>query len=320
MKKIFFTIAISFLAFGLSAQDCADGNSSNGQPAARFANGNQFYLEWSTDAAAMSMFASLDDMGSINYNGVQVGTGVVVNQTVAYSDLRNPAGNPFRIRTNIPITGITQGGTFSGIITFNFDDGSTYACEYSSGNLLGALPIELISFAATEDRNNIQLEWSTASEINSDFIAVERSSDGHSFQEIGRVPGAGNSITIRNYKFIDSSPQKGTIYYRLRQVDYSRAVYLSEVISVKLKNGQNGFSVYPTMIHADQMATVDLTNFDNAQVQLIVTDLSGLQLMNKIILGGDLEEIEFNSIPSGHYFINIVDGSMAYSNKITVTK
>ncbi|NJL55972.1 hypothetical protein HC928_12845, partial [bacterium] len=46
----------------------------------------------------------------------------------------------------------------------------------------------------------------TASELNNDYFAVERSADGQAFAEIGRKEAAGNSSSPRSYEHWDDSP------------------------------------------------------------------------------------------------------------------
>ncbi|MFZ9956147.1 MAG: hypothetical protein ACO3E1_08475 [Flavobacteriales bacterium] len=58
-----------------------------------------------------------------------------------------------------------------------------------------ALPVQLTSFEAQKDGNNVQLHWQTGSEINSDHFEIMHSTDGINFEPIGTVPSAGSSNT-----------------------------------------------------------------------------------------------------------------------------
>src|SRR5688572_4312066 len=82
------------------------------------------------------------------------------------------------------------------------------------------LPIELISFTAENTGTNIvNINWTTASEINNSHFIIERSLDAFSWTEIARIDGAGYSNELLNYDWIDEAPSSGTFYYRLSQVD-----------------------------------------------------------------------------------------------------
>ncbi len=98
------------------------------------------------------------------------------------------------------------------------------------------LPVNLISFSATANKNVIDLNWITASESNSDQFIITRSTDGQSFTKIGNVKASGNSNSIKKYHFTDLSPVTGINYYQLEQVDIDGRVNKSGVKSVMLSN------------------------------------------------------------------------------------
>lgn len=75
------------------------------------------------------------------------------------------------------------------------------------------LPVTISSFNNTCKNGNTLLKWSTASETNNDYFAIERSDQDFQFYEIGRVMGSGNSNTNNNYSFLDPSFNNKTTYY-----------------------------------------------------------------------------------------------------------
>ena len=81
------------------------------------------------------------------------------------------------------------------------------------------LPIELLSFRATPDASQVDLDWSTATETNNDYFTIERSTNGVDWSEIVRQPGSGTTTSQVNYHAIDPNPFVGTSYYRLKQTD-----------------------------------------------------------------------------------------------------
>ena len=95
-----------------------------------------------------------------------------------------------------------------------------------------ALPIELLSFAATPVGKVVELNWTTITEINNDYFTVERSVDAIDFKSVVVVKGAGNSNTVINYMNTDIQPLKGISYYRLKQTDFDGKIGYSEIIAV----------------------------------------------------------------------------------------
>lgn len=104
------------------------------------------------------------------------------------------------------------------------------------------LPISLASFKVKEYNSGNLLEWSTSSEINNDYFTLERSTDANYFTEIGIVNGAGNSVTLLHYNFIDETLNSGINYYRLKQTDFNG--YFSYSNTIALNNKIIGAKVY----------------------------------------------------------------------------
>ena len=99
------------------------------------------------------------------------------------------------------------------------------------------LPVDLLSFSARVMEEDIQLLWSTASEINSSHFNIERSYDGKKFVRVGRVKAIEKSNEKVNYTFVDKLAARdlaGTIYYRLHQVDLDGASEYSPLSQVVL--------------------------------------------------------------------------------------
>ncbi len=76
------------------------------------------------------------------------------------------------------------------------------------------------------------LTWSTAFEEDNSIFIVEKSEDGANFGNLGTVEGAGNSMDIREYNFLDIMATASRTYYRLKQVDIDGSFSYSDVVSV----------------------------------------------------------------------------------------
>ncbi len=76
------------------------------------------------------------------------------------------------------------------------------------------------------------LTWITSTELNSDYFEIERSTDAKSWINLGIVQAAGNSNAKNNYNFVDSIPESGLNYYRLKMVDLDGTFAYSRIKSV----------------------------------------------------------------------------------------
>jgi plastocyanin len=75
------------------------------------------------------------------------------------------------------------------------------------------LPVSLTSFQLNSNNSAVSLTWKTASEENTDYFSVRRSSNGTEYTEIARVPAAGNSGVETAYSFNDNKISTGQQYY-----------------------------------------------------------------------------------------------------------
>ena len=97
------------------------------------------------------------------------------------------------------------------------------------------VPVELLAFTASVMNSEVQLFWSTASELNNRGFEIERSvNDNNNFVTVGFVDGKGSSSEINYYSFLDNPQLSGAnqIYYRLKQIDFDGTFSYSDVISV----------------------------------------------------------------------------------------
>lgn len=84
------------------------------------------------------------------------------------------------------------------------------------------LPVQLSAFTVQRQGSSAHLSWTTTTEENNIYFAVERSLDGVTFERVGRVIGQGYSAVRHDYQFEETNvtqPSAPTRYYRLRQVD-----------------------------------------------------------------------------------------------------
>jgi|SRR5690554_227649 len=107
------------------------------------------------------------------------------------------------------------------------------------------LPIELVSFTAESQNNNVELAWETASELNNDFFTLYRSNDGVSYSEIQHIKGSGNTSHLISYKFTDENLAQGIYYYKLKQTDFDGRSITYGPISVVVMDDQMEISVFP---------------------------------------------------------------------------
>jgi hypothetical protein len=138
-------------------------------------------------------------------------------------------------------SGNTEGSTLSGTMI----SGIT---AIGLGSVSTPLPVHFSTFDVYADKCSVQLNWSTAMEINNDYFMVERGHDGRVFTEISRIQGVGNSAEIQYYSYTDEHPGDGLNYYRIQQVDRDGKHNATSVKQVYVHcNGDEAIKVFPTV-------------------------------------------------------------------------
>lgn len=113
--------------------------------------------------------------------------------------------------------GTWSGGALGSVVGATIPAADLYR-SWTLANLMQPLPVTLLTFTATCELDQVALDWTTASELNSDHFRVERSLDGDKYAPIGRVEAAGISTRTIDYRLYDPEPSL-LAYYRLVQVD-----------------------------------------------------------------------------------------------------
>ncbi len=169
-----------------------------------------------------------------------------------------------------------------------------------------ALPIELIDFSGTRRGEEVLLTWRTATELNNDYMAVERSADGRQFAEIGRVAGQGTTFQPQSYSFVDTAPLRGVNYYRLRQVDFDGATQYHRVIAIAFDSEEQELLLSP--VPAGDRLSVQLAQPFDAATPVIVTNTLGATVLTTWLAAGDRNlDLEVSALPGGMYYLRIGD-------------
>jgi hypothetical protein len=177
----------------------------------------------------------------------------------------------------------------------------SYFCPSTS------LPVELIDFVAeAQPDQTSMLTWKTATELNNSHFEVEHSLDGVTYERIGKVRGAGTTDVIQHYDFLHRSPEVGTNYYRLKQVDFDGAFEYSPVEAVNFgdeRTGRATISAYPNpgvsyvMIRQSGGKLEKPWNVD-------VYDIQG-RLIESFIMRDDTYRLDTSEWPTGVYHIRL---------------
>ena len=71
------------------------------------------------------------------------------------------------------------------------------------------VPVELISFTASANNSIVNLNWSTATELNNSGFEIQRKNENSEWISIGFIKGFGTTTTQNNYSYTDQNPIVG---------------------------------------------------------------------------------------------------------------
>ncbi len=164
----------------------------------------------------------------------------------------------------------------------------------------GPLPVEFGEFRARpRPGQRVELSWTTYSETDNAYFLIERSREGGTFQAIGRVRGAGNSLTPRHYTFTDHRPLSGANYYRLRQVDTDGSYTYSALRSVRVPF--DGVQLYPTV--ARDRLTLEWQDWHPESTLQVIGPNGSVVDHWRIPTRAGRQEIDLSSLRDGRYWI-----------------
>jgi hypothetical protein len=206
------------------------------------------------------------------------------------------------------------------LFNMKFQVGSNNACSrlFICANENCATPVSFLILEITEGKEGNLVSWKTATEDNNEYFSIERSIDGMNFTPIGKIKGAGNSNSIKSYKFTDNTFDSNTsiLYYRIKQTDYDGAISYSDKASIHLSEFTSELKIYPVPVNHGQEINIELPYLSQWTYKII--DLAGKLSAEGAAAGHDKIALSSHSLPSGVYVIEVLEGNHLYHGKIVV--
>lgn len=165
---------------------------------------------------------------------------------------------------------------------------------------------ELLLIEASVVDQHTNVRWQTASENASDHFRVLRSSDMDSWQEVGTVPAAGHSQSLREYSFVDESPSQGWNYYKLIEVD--ELGFEADLGMVSVWFEASAYLLYPNPARAGEVI-----NLGSPALELTVQDELG---RNVPFSRPDQASLVIER--AGVYFVSIISESSRSVHKVII--
>jgi hypothetical protein len=185
--------------------------------------------------------------------------------------------------------------------------------DYSNQASGTALPVELNTFAITQEKQQVLLKWTTASETNNHGFEIQRQhiteATAENWQVVGFVAGHGTSVTPQAYQFTDPDRIFGKYAYRLKQIDRDGRFEYSKILTINIKGpahfalGQN----YPNPFNPKT----------KIEFQIPQEVVSGQAIVLRIVntLGEEVTRFEITGPAPGNYNVTW-DGTNYQGEKV----
>ncbi|MFM9908686.1 MAG: T9SS type A sorting domain-containing protein [Chitinophagaceae bacterium] len=316
---------------GVSANDNGDGDTGPNElfnfPFITKANvqGGNLVIAGIAPADAFIEFYIADALGSegktylftAQVNQTYLGIADDSSGTGAYNDVTYGIGTDEKFGFSIPVVGLPA-AVPAGSIILALSIKSTASINSTSEfgpAFVSTLPVRLLQFNGTVNNGIVSLSWITSQEQDNSHFNIERSANGTSFENIGKVVARGG--LSNSYAFIDSKP--GLVnFYRLKQIDKNGASAYSKVLVIRGDLDKIGVKVTPNpfrssinisfQLSKEEAVTLRLFNQTGQLVKQQITKAgAGINTFN---LG------ELNNLPAGNYTLDVRGESIRFKQQI----
>lgn len=205
-----------------------------------------------------------------------------------------------------------------------------YAQDINPQGQLGqpVIPVELKSFEAVVNGDDVILKWTTSSEINNRGFNIERitsdESDLQIWELLGFIDGNGTTSEFINYSFIDREAPTAKVQYRLKQIDYDGTFKYSKILEVEVKSPNSFvlFQNYPNPFNPNTI--ISWQSPAGVWQSLKVYDILGNEITTLVdeYKPAGKYEIEFSGqdLPSGVYFYEVKSGDFSDTKSMLLLK
>ncbi len=186
------------------------------------------------------------------------------------------------------------------------------------------VPVELVSFDATVNGSDLNLNWRTSSETNNAGFEVQLKGTGD-YQAMGFVDGHGTTTLEQSYNYMISDLAPGTYTARLKQIDFDGAFEYSPQVEIAV--GVPGTHVltqaYPNPFNPQASFSLSVAAAQHVDVGLY----NALGQRVASLFSGQMEAgqaraftIDGTNLPSGSYYYRAIGQTFAESGRVTLLK
>ncbi len=301
-----------------------DGAGNDAQPWVSNPNGKP-YLYWQSMSVSNENPVKVgDDKYNIDGNIVNPGGLVIATRSYRYRRMSSTSWAYLAVNSKADLTSLFrqitefQSGNEYIIQAYVRDDSNNkyYGDAVYVDTRETTLPVSLLEFTAECSGNYVDLKWSTASELNSDFFTVEISRDAKNWEVLDYVSGNGTTSMQSDY-FLSANAINGTQYFRLSQTDFDGTHEVLQVASVSCMNIVDlEVSVYPN-------PATDFVKIANAYgCEISIYNSIGVMVKSTIKANSEFDTctIDVSDLPTGVYYVSIRNNGNVETKSVVISR
>jgi G8 domain len=184
--------------------------------------------------------------------------------------------------------------------------GPQYATSTTSGFIpFVPLPLQFVSFSVNLQNDVVNVEWTTAQEVEVDHYEVERSTDGRSWNVVARLNARGNSTQQTDYSYVDKGAPQAQTFYRIKEVDRSGVFTYSAIKCVNTAMDlPNALSIYS---NGTGSVILHFTKPLSGSYMIRIVSFSG-QVIKQQALSSPVGEVVLSTGLHGDYVLQLTNG------------
>lgn len=215
----------------------------------------------------------------------------------------------------------STGGTASGSTATTGSITSTALTVFGSvsiGSESFLVPLNFLNVSAQHKTNYTVVEWETANEVNVKHHEVERSLSNNNFTTIAVQP-ARNTVNKQTYSYNDFDKPEGTVYYRIKSVDFDGKTKYSKVVSVHFNATTETIMIRNNP--ASESINLILSSTKNTSYRYQLISSNGIIAQEGILQYGGAGTMSIplrSAIVNGQYILLLNNGSHVSAHKVIV--
>jgi uncharacterized lipoprotein YddW (UPF0748 family) len=184
----------------------------------------------------------------------------------------------------------------------------------------GILPLTLLNFDIERtQKNNVELKWQTANEVNTHSFDVERAINNNGFKKIATL-AANDGSSQFDYKTTDYNViENGTYYYKLKMIDKDGRFTFSDIKKISIAITYTDLIAYPNPIKKGGEVKL-IWQGANTKVAYRLINTEGKVLMqNNVLFNTGVAKLTLsNNIMSGIYILQFFKNEELHTIKLVV--